>query len=510
VKQHLMLAAAMLLGFGASAAAQGPAPSASSHPSRPSESDQLRGGWYPSDPYQYLDHSRGIPLLTGFDIEIQRAIGRIMGLTIALPQVAWEDHIAGIAAGTIDFAAGATKTDARTRFAYFSKPYRTETNVLIVPRGASDRLRFQTVDEMIETFKRQKFRLGVIAGYVYPDSRINDFIADPSNESRIVAAPTDAQCLHNLLSGVVDGFLADRIAATTTAWRRGKGFRIEEHPLRFSTEVHFMLSRATQTPDMVARLDRAIDELKQSGAFNRIARTYVMPVLVNQTLDRDWFQVLVFIGTVAFALSGVLLAYEGRYTLIGALILAALPAVGGGVVRDLVLQREPIGIVRHPEVLLVVFGTVIAGMAILRTLAALQARPLGQYLHARSDLAGKSIELCDAVGLAAFTVTGVVVVMDTQAQPLWLWGPIGAVLTSSFGGILRDLFRHDRIVANLRGELYAEIAVVWGLAFSVFLAWEGERLQPEEIGASVIVTVLGAFLTRMVAIARRTKGWRFA
>ena len=110
----------------------------------------------------------------------------------------------------------------------------------------------------------------------------------------------------------------------------------------------------------------------------------------------------------------------------------------------------------------------------------------------------------------AFTVTGVVVVMDTPAQPLWLWGPIGAVLTSSFGGLMRDLFRHDRIVANLRGELYAEISIVWGLAFALFLQWEGERLQPEEIGLGVAVTVLGAFATRMVALARHTKGWRFA
>jgi hypothetical protein len=44
------------------------------------------------------------------------------------------------------------------------------------------------------------------------------------------------------------GFLADRIAAATTAWRLHLGARIEEHGLRFSTDIHFMLSRATQTP----------------------------------------------------------------------------------------------------------------------------------------------------------------------------------------------------------------------------------------------------------------------
>ena len=83
------------------------------------------------------------------------------------------------------------------------------------------------------------------------------------------------------------------------------------------------------------------------------------------------------------------------------------------------------------------------------------------------------------------------------------------VLTGSFGGLMRDLLRHDRVVANLRGELYPEIAAVWGLAFAIFLEWEGERLQPEEIRLGVIVTILGVFLTRIVAIVRGAKGWSY-
>ena len=67
-----------------------------------------------------------------------------------------------------------------------------------------------------------------------------------------------------------------------------------------------------------------------------------------------------------------------------------------------------------------------------------------------------------------------------------------------------------RVVANLRGELYPEIAAVWGLAFAIFLEWEGARLQPEEIRLGVIVTIVGVFLTRIVAIVRGAKGWSYA
>jgi polar amino acid transport system substrate-binding protein len=470
---------------------------------------RLRGGWYPWDPYQYQDYKHGVPTLTGFDVEIERALARIMGVEIDLPPRAWEEHLAALAAGTADIAAGATADEARGRFAYFSKPYRTETDVLILRRGMSGRYNFETIEQMLDTFAKRKFRLGIVAGFVYADPRVNAFIADPLNRNQIFPVESDVQNLRNLLSGVIDGFIADRIAATTAAWRRGEGSRIEEHPLRFSTDIHFMLSRVTQTPQTLARLDDAIDQLKQSGAYSRIADSYALPVLINQTLDSDWFRIMAFVGTVAFALSGVVLAYEGRYTLFGALILAALPAVGGGVVRDLVLQREPLGIVRNPEALLIVFGTVFVGMVVIKVVSRINAGALAKRFQSHANRAALLIEMLDAVGLAAFIVVGVVVVLDTPAQPLWLWGPIAAVVTGSFGGLMRDLFRHDRVVANLRGELYPEIAAVWGLALALFLGWESERLQPDEIRWAVIITIAGAFLTRLVAIMRRAKGWRY-
>ena len=270
------------------------------------------------NPYQYQDYKRGVPVLTGFDIEIERALARIMNVEIALPQMAWENHLAALAAGDADIAAGATESEARSRYAYFSKPYRTETDVLILPRGTSGRYPFRTIEEMLDTFTKQKFRLGIVAGFVYADQRVNAFIADPANRDRIFAVESEVQNLRNLQDGIIDGFIADRIVATTAAWRRNAGSLIEEHPLRFSTDIHFMLSRATQTPQMLARLDQAIDELKRSGEFRRIADSYALPVLINQTLDSDWFRVLAFVGTVAFALSGVVLAYQGNYTLFGA------------------------------------------------------------------------------------------------------------------------------------------------------------------------------------------------
>jgi polar amino acid transport system substrate-binding protein len=391
----------------------------------------------------------------------------------------------------------------------FSKPYRRETDVLIVRKGAAAKYPFRSIDEMLAGFARQKFRLGVVAGFVYADDRVNRYIADPANRDLIVATGSNADNLANLVAGVTDGYLADRIAAATTAWRQHQGALVEEHPLRFSTDIHFMLSRATQTPQMLARLDSAIDELHRSGEYRRIAAFYALPILINQSLDSDWFQALAILGTISFALSGVVFAATGQYSVFGVLILATLPALGGGIVRDVLLQRQPIGVVRNPEGLLIVFGTVLAGMVVMRAMSHVRAAQLAKHLQSHARVGARLVELFDAIGLAAFTVVGVVVVLDTQARPLWLWCPIAAAITSSFGGMMRDLFRHDRVGASLRGAFYPEIAAIWGLAFAMFLEWEGGRLQPDEVRWGVIVTILGVFLTRLAAIIRGMKGWAY-
>src|SRR5262249_59256984 len=107
------------------AAAQTPAAPNPDLPARASDPAHLRGAWYPWDPYQYRDYRRDVPILTGFDIEIERALERLIGKEILLPEISWQDQLTGVADGTIDIAAGAVYSDARKAYAYFSKPYRT-------------------------------------------------------------------------------------------------------------------------------------------------------------------------------------------------------------------------------------------------------------------------------------------------------------------------------------------------------------------------------------------------
>ena len=109
VRRFVTITLAWLLLAGVAAAQTEIKPAIRSEPG----STHLRGGWYPWDPYQYRDYKRGVPILTGFDVEIERALARIMAVEIDLPEIAWKDHLAALIAGTADIAAGATTSEAR-------------------------------------------------------------------------------------------------------------------------------------------------------------------------------------------------------------------------------------------------------------------------------------------------------------------------------------------------------------------------------------------------------------
>jgi polar amino acid transport system substrate-binding protein len=110
----------------------------------------------------------------------------------------------------------------------------------------------------------------------------------------------------------------------------------------------------------------------------------------------------------------------------------------------------------------------------------------------------------DAVGLAAFTVTGVRVAVQMQCDPLWLWGPLLAALTGAGGGILRDIVRADPDISALKRGLYAEIALVWGLLLSLFLGVQVRHISLDQVRNGILVALLGALITRLIILYR---GW---
>ena len=478
------------------------------------EKETLRTAWEPFEPYQYTHTHHGIQQLTGLDVQLLREAAKRAGFKLNFSEISWQLQVEDIHAGVLDVVAAASLTPEREKFALFSIPYRPEMKAIFVKRGESGDIPIGSTEQFVNFLKGSQFRLGVIRGWTYGEPELDAYIANDSFSDRIVVARDTETNLRMLLDGTVDGALVDRIVGATFAWKHGLEDGLRELPFELTTDVRFMFSKYSITKPMVDRFDTAIRDMHQDGTFHEITKRYMFPVLLSQTLDSNWFFIIDLIGTAAFAVSGLLLAYRHQYDIFGAFVLASLPAVGGGVTRDLLTNREKLAIVEDPIYILTILGVVLAGYLGLKVFSTvghrLVASPGGpsQSPSSVSRLVphvNTLIQTCDALGLAAFTVTGVVVALGTQSEPLWLWGPILAAVTGAGGGILRDVLRSDPDIPSLKGELYPEIAFVWGGLLSFFLIWEAQRIEPDELLIGIVVTLVGVFVTRMLAIYF---GWR--
>ena len=91
---------------------------------------------------------------------------------------------------------------------------------------------------------------------------------------------------------------------------------------------------------------------------------------------QSWFLAVDLLGTFAFALSGVIIAREENYSFFGCLVMALLPGVGGGLIRDVILDRSPPAILQSPVYVLLIVATVGISIAFLKTIDRLRGRSL--------------------------------------------------------------------------------------------------------------------------------------
>ncbi len=196
----------------------------------------------------------------------------------------------------------------------------------------------------------------------------------------------------------------------------------------------------------------------------------------SQIMSTEWFFCVEFIGMVAFALSGLMMSYQYHVSLLGTVLLCFLPAFGGGLMRDIICGRFPVWFMTAKFYVLLVFVIAVAGFFLLKWITHFQKNHNKTFLsHQFKRKLAFFLNATDAIGLAAFTVIGVFVSFLTKSEPTWIWGPFFAFLTSSGGGILRDLMVKDSHVNVISGEFYGEIALVGGLFLSLYLKYLDHR-----------------------------------
>lgn len=186
------------------------------------------------------------------------------------------------------------------------------------------------------------------------------------------------------------------------------------------------------------------------------------------------------LGVAVFAVSGALAAGRKGMDLLGVIVIAALTAIGGGTVRDVLLDRHPIFWIADPVYLLVILAA--AGA----TLVYARWRPPP----------GNLLLFADAAGLALFTLLGAQIAEKSGLSPIIV--VLMGTMTGSAGGVLRDILSAE-IPLILRRDIYATAAIV-GASF--YLLAQSLGLTRDWSFAIGLAVVMGL---RVYAIGR---GWR--
>ena len=182
-------------------------------------------------------------------------------------------------------------------------------------------------------------------------------------------------------------------------------------------------------------------------------------------------RLLDLIGIGVFAVSGALAAGRKRLDLLGVFVLASVTAIGGGTLRDLLLDRRPLFWLSDATYLMVI----IAAVAITFTFVQYKRPPLASLLVA------------DALGLALFGVAGAQIA-EAAGLPAVAVVVLGT-MTGVGGGVIRDVLSAEVPFVLRRGNLYASAVIAGIVVYRVLESVGMERQTASLVGMAVIAAI---------------------
>ncbi len=184
--------------------------------------------------------------------------------------------------------------------------------------------------------------------------------------------------------------------------------------------------------------------------------------------------ILELIGTVAFAISGADVAIHHKMDLLGVCILAMTTAVGGGIVRDIVLGKTPPSAFQHP---------VYAITALITSLLIFIL-----YHQGTINMDQWFYSFIDSLGLAVFTIVGALTAVESKNAFLIIF--VGTI-TGVGGGVMRDIFANITPVI-FQQNIYAVASLIGASIFVLLYKFNKH--------AASIIGGLAVFVIRMLAI----------
>ena len=181
-----------------------------------------------------------------------------------------------------------------------------------------------------------------------------------------------------------------------------------------------------------------------------------------------------YTGTFAFAISGIRLASAKQFDWFGAYVVGVVTAVGGGSIRDILLNAVP-------------FWMELASYLVVSALALLFVIAFRKYVIRLNN----TFFIFDAIGLGLFVVVGIAKTLDF-GFPMWVAIVMGTI-AGSFGGMRRVILINEEPLI-FRKDIYALACVFGGLIYFICMQ--------TSMSAAMIqfVSALSVFLARIIAV----------
>lgn len=155
----------------------------------------------------------------------------------------------------------------------------------------------------------------------------------------------------------------------------------------------------------------------------------------------DMVYMMDLIGCGVFAISGAIMAYKRKMDGVGVLVLAAVTAIGGGTIRDLLLDAPVFWLTQPNYIYVIIIASILAII----------------WLNYSEKIPEKALEIADAIGLALFVVMGTSKALSYGVSDVT--AIILGMMTGCFGGMIRDVLANE-VPMILQKELYAMCCIV--------------------------------------------------
>ena len=463
----------------------------------------LRVGWMEYYPYQYTTRINGIAQRDGLGLKLAEACFHRAGYSPEFVEMDWQDQLDAMASDKLDVIMLAAPSPEREKTAYFSQPY---AHFKLATFYSLSHSKPPPADpKELAAFCRQKhIKIGMTRGFLFP-RELAPVLEEAAREGRLVQVDRAEENCQDLAEGDIQVAFLDELVGFSLVRNHRWADVIGYQELDCDADpTCLMFNRKTVKPETVERFNKALQTIADDGSQSALVRTYLYPRLLGILTQSKFFRISLIAAAMFAGFTGVLIAHREGYDWVGALVLGACPAVGGGVLRDLVVSRNPLGVVADPVNLLGV-ACLVVGVGLFLRLA---PRKWREGLQAMDPSKDQRLLFFDTLGLAAYTVTNVFLAMSCACEPLWLWGPLLAVFQNGGGGAIRDiLIGRAGNIAILKGVIYGEIAFFGALCLSIFFIYYSQRddFQEEHMIAASLVTMFGVAALRTLVIA---KGWR--